>query len=189
MSKVDAITIERARRGEREAMAAVLTSLQDVWFRFCLSQLRDVDLARDATQETALRVLKQLPGFRGQSKIHTWSLGIALNVIREQRRSVRRAELQRLPDGVDVCAADQAEDRPGEDELSVLRSMLGELPERQREALVLRFFEELSVEETAEVMNCAPGTIKATVYQALRSLRRRITRTGDAAADRRDTTV
>jgi DNA-directed RNA polymerase specialized sigma24 family protein len=54
---------------------------------------------------------------------------------------------------------------------------------------VLRFFEELSVEETAEVMNCAPGTIKATVHQALRSLRRRITRTGDAAADRRDTTV
>ena len=51
---------------------------------------------------------------------------------------------------------------------------LNGLNERQREAVVLRFFEELSVEDTAAAMNCAPGTVKATVHQALRSLRQRL---------------
>jgi RNA polymerase sigma factor (sigma-70 family) len=48
------------------------------------------------------------------------------------------------------------------------------LPDRQREAIVLRFFEELSVEETAAAMNCAAGTVKATVHQALRAMRARL---------------
>ena len=55
-----------------------------------------------------------------------------------------------------------------------LRAVLGDLPQRQREAVVLRFFEELSVEDTAAAMNCAPGTVKATVHQALRALRQRL---------------
>jgi RNA polymerase sigma factor (sigma-70 family) len=48
------------------------------------------------------------------------------------------------------------------------------LSERQREAVVLRFFEELSVEETAAAMECAPGTVKATVHQALRAMRNKL---------------
>jgi RNA polymerase sigma factor (sigma-70 family) len=52
--------------------------------------------------------------------------------------------------------------------------VLADLPERQREAVILRYFEELSVEDTAAAMNCAPGTVKATVHQALRALRKRL---------------
>jgi RNA polymerase sigma factor (sigma-70 family) len=55
-----------------------------------------------------------------------------------------------------------------------LRATLADLPDRQREAVVLRFFEDLSVEETAAAMKCAEGTVKATVHQALRSLRNRL---------------
>ena len=55
-----------------------------------------------------------------------------------------------------------------------LRSVLADLPDRQREAIVLRFLEELSVEQTAAAMECAEGTVKATVHQALRSLRQRL---------------
>jgi RNA polymerase sigma factor (sigma-70 family) len=55
-----------------------------------------------------------------------------------------------------------------------LRAVLDDLPERQREAVVLRFLEELSVEDTAAAMQCATGTVKATVHQALRSLRQRL---------------
>ena len=58
----------------------------------------------------------------------------------------------------------------------VLHAVLANLPDRQREAIVLRFFEELSVEETAAAMNCAEGTVKATVHQALRSMRQKLPR-------------
>jgi len=59
-------------------------------------------------------------------------------------------------------------------EQSAVVAALRRLSGRQREAIVLRFFEELSVEETAAAMSCAEGTVKATVHQALRSLRQRL---------------
>ena len=172
LQRVDAATIEAARRGDRRSQGRLLSALQDVWYRFCLSQLRDADKAADATQETALRFLKHLPEFRGDSQLQTWSLGIALNVIREMRR-------KKMPDAIEgdsQIAVEQNISNGLEDTESkaMLRQTLDTLPDRQREALVLRFFEELSVEQTAAAMNCAVGTVKATVHQALRALRQKM---------------
>ncbi len=171
---MDAAAIEAARGGDRAAQAQLLTALQDVWFRFCLSQLRgDRDRAADATQETGMRFLRQLPSFRGESQLQTWSLSIALNVVREMRRSRGFEALDAAPElaGATTSPVMRLFD---EDESAVLKQTLAALPDRQREAITLRFFEELSVEETATVMQCAAGTVKATVHQALRSLREKL---------------
>jgi RNA polymerase sigma-70 factor (ECF subfamily) len=173
---VDTDAIDAARRGDRHAQGVLLRQLQDPWYRMCLSLLGDPERARDATQETALRFLKQIAGYRGQSKLSTWSMGIAINVVREMRRAGGRAmsDNGRIADAQPAQGdvPDQAASR--REEWDVVRSVLAELPERQREAVTLRFFEELSVEETAAAMNCAEGTVKATIHQALRALRRRI---------------
>jgi RNA polymerase sigma-70 factor (ECF subfamily) len=171
---VDAATIDAAKRGDKAAQATLLTALQDVWFRFCLSQLRsDRDLAADATQETALRFLKQLASFRGESQLQTWSLSIALNVVREQRR---KRQFDALDSAQEPVAVTRQVARLTEldEEKALLKQHLDALPERQREAITLRFFEELNVEETAAAMKCAEGTVKATVHQALRSLREKL---------------
>ena len=172
-SRVDAMTIERARRGDRAAQAALLRALQDPWYRLCRTLLGDDDLARDATQEAALRFLQDLSRFKGQSALSTWSMGIAINVVREMRRA------QRAPDALDrrrlagprrgpLAPAESAQQNEADD---LLRSTLSDLSERQREAVVLRYFEDLTVEQAASAMNCATGTVKATVHQALRILR------------------
>ena len=149
----------------------LLATFQDVWFRFCLGQLRgDRDLATDATQETALRFLRQLPSFRGESQLQTWSLSIALNVAREMRRKRQFDPLESAQEPV-AATPRVARLTEAEEEKELLKRHLGSLPDRQREAITLRFFEELSVEETAAAMNCATGTVKATVHQALRALR------------------
>jgi len=88
----DEATVEAARAGSRAARSKLLHALQDPWYRMCLGLLGNAELARDATQETAVRFLNQLPGFRGDSRVRTWSLGIALNVVREMKR--RRAREQ-----------------------------------------------------------------------------------------------
>lgn len=174
---VDAITLARAARGDRDAQADLLARVQDLWFRYCCSQLRDPELARDATQETAFRVLRDLTKFGGRSTFETWSIGIALNVCRELRRKKGR-----LGDSIEDEAYLPASGDPGPGELSDaaddqrrLHELLATLPQRQREAVVLRFFEDLSVEDAAAAMNCAEGTVKATVFQALRSLRTKLT--------------
>jgi RNA polymerase sigma-70 factor (ECF subfamily) len=175
---VDQITIEAARRGDREAQARLLRELQDPWFRFCLGLLGDPDDARDATQETALRFLRDLSKFRGESSLSTWSMGIAINVTRETRRK-RRAVGTYDEDREPIAATPRVAQPPDEAALAVesrdlLRSTLKNLPERQREAVLLRYFQDLSLEQTADAMGCAVGTVKATVHQALRVLRNKL---------------
>jgi len=170
-------TTQQAQHGDRTAQAKLLRELQDPWYRLCLGLLRDPDRARDATQETALRFLKLLPRFEGNSTLSTWSMGIAINVVREIRR-----DAQKLDDADrvrEIAATPRVARSPEQDAVTgenahLLRETLNELPERQRDAVVLRFFENLSVEETAIAMNCAEGTVKATVHQALRALRSKL---------------
>ncbi|HEY2586060.1 MAG TPA: RNA polymerase sigma factor [Tepidisphaeraceae bacterium] len=176
---VDEQTLQAAQGGDRNALGVLLRALQDSWFRMSLSLLGDPDLAHDATQETAIRFLRQLPGFRGDSQLRTWSLGICLNVVREMRR-VAHAH-RSIADGLEMAESADLAPPPADslaraEAIQALRSTLAALPDRQREAVVLRFFEEMSVEQTAETMGCAPGTVKATVHQALRALRRKLER-------------
>jgi RNA polymerase sigma-70 factor (ECF subfamily) len=139
--------------------------------------LRVPDKAADATQETGLRFLKQISSFRGESQLQTWSLGIALNVVREVKR--RRilgddSQFDQLATERSSVGSVSSSSISGLEETELkdaLRSTMSTLPDRQREAIVLRFFEELSVEQTADIMGCATGTVKATVHQALRALR------------------
>ena len=84
---MDDATVLAARYGDRPAQARLLRWLQDPWYRLSLGLLGDVEQAREATQETAVRFLRQAAGFRGDSQLRTWALGIAINVAREMRRS------------------------------------------------------------------------------------------------------
>ncbi|MEO0515340.1 MAG: RNA polymerase sigma factor [Planctomycetota bacterium] len=165
----DPRVIRRAQRGHRGARAVLLRELQDVWYRFSYNMLGDTDAAREATQETGLRFLQGLPTFRGDSQLKTWSLGIALNVCREMRR--RRRPLALANAGAVAGAALTADPLERAEQLNQLDARLAALPERQREAVTLRYLEELSLRDTAAAMGCALGTAKATISQALRSLR------------------
>jgi RNA polymerase sigma-70 factor, ECF subfamily len=172
---VDDRTLNAARSGDRAALASLLRELADPWFRMCLAMLGDRDAAADATQEAAARFLRELPRFRGTSSLKTWAIGIAVNVCREARR--KRKPASGFP--VELVAASEHDPEGAAmlaDERVMLHAALADLPERQREAVLLRYFEDLSVEETAAAMNCAQGTIKATVFQALHSLREKLIR-------------
>lgn len=173
----DGMTLERARRRDRAAQAAVLRLLQDRLWRICRSLMSNRALAEDALQETALRMLEGLPRFDGRSRAGTWATGIALNVCRE----LRRGELRAASPPAHALAIGRAEPRPGPDELERLHAALKALPERQREAVVLRFLEAMDVNETAELMGCAPGTVKASVHAGLGSLRRMLSAEGTEA--------
>lgn len=166
-------TLRRAQCGHRAAQAELLRSLQDVWYRNCLSLLRDDEAARDAVQETALRFLQGLPGFRWQSTLKTWSLGIALNVCRETWRETARARSRLRVTRPDPPTPDALMLR--DERVEWLREAIDGLAERQREVVVLRYFEGLSVSETATAMGCATGTVKATLSQALARLRQQST--------------
>jgi len=165
---VDLRLIDAARSGDRAAQATLLRDLQDQWYRMVLRLLGNAESAREATQETALRFLKALPLFEGRSEIRTWSLGIAINVAREMRREKEQDALTIDPPANGNGPHTELERR---ERAHIVNRVIDTLPLRQREAVLLRYFEQLSVEQSATVMGCAPGTVKALVFQALRNMK------------------
>ena len=156
----------RARAGDAGAQAAFVRATQaDVW-RFTAA-LVDPGAADDLTQETFLRAFKALPGFRGQSGVRTWLLGIARRACADHLRAVVRR--RRL----DARLAQQAcTDVPHPDPAHRLGAadLLGRLSEDRRTAFVLTQVLGLSYAEAAEVCDCPIGTIRSRVARAREDL-------------------
>ncbi|MEN0111567.1 MAG: sigma-70 family RNA polymerase sigma factor [Planctomycetota bacterium] len=180
-----------AARGDRDAAAGLLRGVQDAVYRFALAQLGCREAAADAAQETARRLLTAVRTRRGDSRVTTWALGVTRNVCREHRRRQARrsaageatAQLAELPSRESPVGSRVEQD----EQAARLRAAIATLPERQREAVVLRHLECLSVAETASVMGCSEGTVKASHWQAIRRLRTELAAdTQDEPTERRE---
>jgi RNA polymerase sigma-70 factor (ECF subfamily) len=160
--------------GDEVAFTEFAARHEDRVYRMAMIWLQDVSLAADVLQETLYRSYTGLGRFRFRASPSTWLLRICRNVCHEENR--RSTRLIPLP-----------EDYPGEGftpcfdgdrDRSVMAARmwqaLGELPERQREVVTLRLLEELSVAQTAHIMGCRPGTVKAHLNKALTSLKKRM---------------
>ena len=158
--------------GDEAAFAEFVTRHQDRVYRMAMIWLRDGSLAADVLQETLVRSYTGLGRFRFRANPATWLLRVCRNVCHEEnRRSVRTTPLPEDFEG-DAVTPDLDGEREGSAASSNLWRAVKALPERQREVVTLRMLEELSVAQTATVMGCRPGTVKAHLNKALQSLRK-----------------
>ena len=123
----------------------------------------DAARAEEAAQEAFARAWARWRRVRAMDRPVAWVYVVALNV--ERKRWRRASELLVEPSEV---ACDPTEQAAGDFDL---RAAVKRLPERQRAAIALRYLADLPVADVARAMGCADGTVKATVHQALRSLR------------------
>ena len=133
---------------------------------------RDRGVAEEVAQETLVRVWERWSTVRCAASPEAWAWRVALNLTssRFRRRATERRSLARL--GAQRSAA--GDGAPDQTDRLAVRTAVAALPERQRAALVLRYYADLPVAEVAEVLRCAPGTVKSLTYKAVASLRRRL---------------
>lgn len=148
------------------ATAAGIEALYRQRFRAFLfsvtALLRDGEAALDVVQEGFAIALRRRSSFRGDGTLEAWLWRIVLNVARDRRRADRRAIAPPLPEPErDACG-------PTDD----LRAALLALPERQRLAVFLRYYADLSYVQIAEALGVKPGTVAASLSAAHASLRR-----------------
>ncbi len=133
--------------------------------------------ADDLAQETFLTAARIWSRFLGRSQVYTWLYGILLNLERRERRRLgtRRRKLRVL---WDQRSRTEPTDPPAEAVLEAtqwkrsLWARVAELPDGQRHVLILRFSEQLSYQEIADVMRCPLGTVKSRIFHGLSNLRR-----------------
>ncbi|MBD3348045.1 MAG: sigma-70 family RNA polymerase sigma factor [Candidatus Eisenbacteria bacterium] len=122
--------------------------------------------ALDLTEEAFIRAMKAWPGFRGDSDPFTWLYRIAVNVLKkEHKKSARRRELLREhvesdpPPGSEPSEGDRVVLK--EERQALVRGAIAQLPEVFREAVTLRYIDELSYEGIAAAAGCSVGTVKS----------------------------
>jgi RNA polymerase sigma factor (sigma-70 family) len=130
----------------------------------------DAAAAEELAQEALVRALERWDRIASLDAPAMYVYRTALNLARSRwrRAAVERRARDRLQEPGTAASTDLA------DVLAVRAEILA-LPDRQRTAIVLRFHADLSVDDTAQVMKCAPGTVKALTHQAMTRLRRHLT--------------
>ena len=156
--------------GDPQALAALIDRWRAPLYAFLWRRVGDG--ADDLFQESWIRVSRARDRFDRSRRFSTWLFQIANNLCRDRwrRQGVRRRALDALRDEAQASGQDHvpAPELPGEDRL---RRQLDRLPERLREVLVLRYYQDLGEAEIAEILDIPRGTVKSRLHAAVQAAR------------------
>jgi RNA polymerase sigma-70 factor, ECF subfamily len=165
--------VELARTGDSEAFGLLYDHYQSSVYRFLFYRTRSVQLAEDLTSETFFRALRSMNNFRWQGKdFGAWLMTIARNLATDHFKAGRtRLELTTE----DMSAHDDATEGPEATVLAgltneILLAALKSLPDEQRDCLIMRFLQGMSIAETAAVLGRSDGAIKQLQLRGVRNL-------------------
>ena len=167
--------IDQACQGDEAAWSALVCQHQEAAFRLAYLLLGDADEAQDVAQEAFIRAFYALDRFDPARPLRPWLLTITANLARNKRRAIGRylAALGRwLQEKPDLVGPNPQDEHLQQGETQALWQAVRCLSLADQEIIYLRYFLELSVAETAEVANIAPGTVKSRLHRALNRLRK-----------------
>ena len=182
---MDELLLKRSRNGDAEAFIQLMTPLENRIWRICWHYTGQREDAEDCAQETMLRVWHGLNSFRGECRCEGWVCRIAANCCLDHLRRMKRDKSVSI-EPLAEAGFDPADPSPGTaeqaeaaDERQRLREAIAQLPEEQREALVLTQLEGISYEETAQLLQVSEGTVKSRVNRARNRIRAILTGEGE----------
>jgi RNA polymerase sigma-70 factor (ECF subfamily) len=175
----DPALISRAKEGDRGALKALLEEVSPPVRQWALAHTGDPDEAADLVQEVLILLVRKLQVYRGESRFLTWLYAVtrnqAIEAHRKRGRQLRKMEhftAKGSPGSSVPPAQDSRIDEGRVREL--VTGFLTELPQRQREVFQMAELQGLSSQEIGEVLGLGPGGVRAALFKARRTLRKRI---------------
>lgn len=177
--------LARARAGEGQAFALLIVPLQARLLRQAAALTNDMADAEDIVSEVCVRAWKNLSRYNETCRFSTWLYAILLHCHQEAKRRARSRpiSLSRLPflhaeelrqqqeNGISAVPTPAVVALQNETARQLSRC-LEMLPEKHREVIQLRFFEDASLPDMAAVLGCSIGTVKSRLHHALEKLRK-----------------
>jgi RNA polymerase sigma-70 factor (ECF subfamily) len=165
--------VELAQEGDHDAFVVLVDASIARLDAAARLILRDAELARDAVQDAMVRAWRDLPGLRDPDRFGPWlhrlTVNACLDQARRRRRRVIEVELTAFDQPPVADATAQVADR------DLLDRALARLDPEQRAVVVLRFFLELSLPETAAALGIPLGTVKSRLHRSLAQMRITVT--------------
>lgn len=164
--------IEEVKAGQRHSFSELVKRHQRGLLRLSVRFVKDIDTAEDVVQESFIKAYEKLHSFEGRASFKSWLYQIAVNTARNKLRESRH-------DMTDIDNVHIAVDATAESILvhtavsEILQDEVEKLPDRQKTALVLRVYEDLSFKEISDIMECPYDTAKANYRHALLKLKER----------------
>ncbi|MBN1520910.1 MAG: sigma-70 family RNA polymerase sigma factor [Candidatus Aureabacteria bacterium] len=175
----DQAVIGRVLSGERDAYEDIIKRYQAKICSVCYSVVHNYADAQDLSQDVFLRAYENLSKFSGKSSFYTWLYRIAKNVSIDFRRKHGKVTKVELIEGLNTGESDKGPSGPREDlnekELGkVIREAIDELPEEQKEVIILREINGLSYNEITETLGCSEGTVMSRLHYARKKLAQKL---------------
>jgi polysaccharide export outer membrane protein len=164
------------------AFEALVRRYGPMVFRVCRDLLGDPEHAEDAFQATFLVLLRRAGTIRQHGSLGRWLYEVACRISRRERRRLARIRSQERQ-APEMEAAAPPDFDPADRELKpILHEEIGRLPSKLRDAVVLCYFEGITVDAAARRLGCPVGTLKSRLSKGRELLRARLTRRGLAAS-------
>jgi RNA polymerase sigma-70 factor (ECF subfamily) len=160
----------RARNGDAQAFAQLLEDHYDRIYRIAWKWCGNRDDAEDVTQDVCVKLGQAIVSFDGRSAFSSWLYRITLNAVRDMQRAGERRGRH-----ADRYAEIVLDEHPAEQEEAAtsrqLWAAVRSLPEKQRDAVILVYAEELSHSAAADIMGIKEATVSFHVHEARKTLR------------------
>jgi RNA polymerase sigma-70 factor (ECF subfamily) len=170
----DQLPVPQARAGEPGAWDVLFHRYQLPLYVYVFELVHDEQASLDIVQETFIAAVRHIGGLRDDAKFGSWLFGIAHQKCtqrwrKQNREEILREEIAESPDQFESSPDDLLIRQEQEAEFM---NLLNQLPLPQRAVLLLHFIEDFSLEETADVTDTPPGTVKSRLHYAKKSLRK-----------------
>jgi RNA polymerase sigma-70 factor (ECF subfamily) len=180
----------KIQKGDEGAFAEFVGRYQKRFYRLAYGYLHDQEESLDAVQEAFVKIWRARASWEPRANPFTWAYRIVANHCIDLLRK-RRGDTYSIDDGEEGETRDLrdagAEDPLGaqveREEAERVRDAIRRLPARQREIVILRHYEGLSLQEIAEAQACALGTVKSSLHRALANLKEILEGRGRAVRD------
>jgi len=175
----DAVLIQKSKQGDVHSFELLISKYQVYAYNIAWRMLGNEEDAKDATQETLIKVFKGLDKFKENSEFSTWLYTITVNTCRDQLRKRKKVMTLSVDDTeekvpIQLVAEESADPAVRLEQNEVagqLLSALGKIPEFQKTAVLLRDVYGFSYEEIGAIENCSVGTVKSRISRGRHGLR------------------
>ena len=168
--------VEAAQNGHLESFAALYDLYYSSMVALAYSVLADIHLAEDAAQEVFAIACRDLPNLKSKDKFPAWLAGICRNVTRQMQRSKSRLIALSNP-----LPANKENDKDGHQD--IIRRAVWKLRAVDREPVVLRYYDNMSYEQIASVLDISVQAVNGRLIRAKRKIEKYLKKNGFTGGD------